>query len=689
MRFNGIEIDMTFARLNEPEVPCPATENMNFLEYNGEHQPLPEDMKLINLDPKCIRSLNGYRSTVELVKLVPNVDIFRLVLRAIKLWAKSQGLYSNILGYLGGFSWAVLVAKVCVEYHDLDAAQIILKFFQYFATWPWPNPVTLKNIETNQEESSDSELSTFAQNVGNLTAESRPTIITSNIQHATPYFPPQALQPCCYINGALGACSVSNGSPCVPIIVSSSNNQIPCPQVMAYTASTSGMTYGGGYIISSAGSGTSLPSWNPDKNINERYQVMPIITPTYPHINSSFNVTENTKQLIQRKMLVAAETCDKIMRGDDKWDSLFNTCHIFHEYEHFLIVIASADATSDHIKWFGLIESKIRHLVNGVEKDCPIIASARIWPKPFTKITEKTQKITQLWFIGLEFRTPGITEFDYQRPLQSFQQVLQIQARLFYKPDMRLEAHSLPKTTLTEHLTELEIQEIVSSQSQKTSLPIIPVTPPSPSTPSHTPIDMDQTNNATPAPLRLQNNALPLEKRACVKVKEYESYECSKPSQASNQESCEEQCGVCEENSTGSEETSQDTDSIEPNKAQPKNSAQENKCDVQQNSSSDQNSQSLEATQNKTKNDSPLSSPKNVAQNLHGTDDGEKNCSNHQSCRSYANVVTKSACNISPTSGASFCNENDKIINNVGNEWPFWNYKSKRRKDRSQQYPLC
>lgn len=467
MRFNGIEIDMTFARLNEPEVPCPATENMNFLEYSGEHQPLSKDMKLVNLDPKCIRSLNGYRSTVELVKLVPNIDMFRLVLRAIKLWAKSQGLYSNILGYLGGFSWAVLVAKVCVEYHDLDAAQIILKFFQYFATWPWPNPVTLKNIETNQEESNDADLSTFAQNVGNLTAESRPTIITSNIQHATPYFPPQALQPCCYINGALGACSVSNGSPCVPIMVSSSNNQIPCPQVMAYTASTSGMTYGGGYIISSAGSGTSLPSWNPDKNINERYQVMPIITPTYPHINSSFNVTENTKQLIQRKMLVAAETCDKIMKGDVKWDSLFNTCHMFHEYEHFLIVIASADATSDHIKWFGLIESKIRHLVNGVEKDCPIIASARIWPKPFTKITEKTQKITQLWFIGLEFRTPGITEFDYQRPLQSFQQVLQIQARLFYKPDMRLEAHSLPKTTLTEHLTELEIQEIVSSQSQK------------------------------------------------------------------------------------------------------------------------------------------------------------------------------------------------------------------------------
>ena len=55
---------------------------------------------------------------------------------------------------------------------------------------------------------------------------------------------------------------------------------------------------------------------------------MPIITPTFPHLNSSFNVSSNTMKLIQQKMLVAAGTCDKIVEGKDSWDSLFKVdCH--------------------------------------------------------------------------------------------------------------------------------------------------------------------------------------------------------------------------------------------------------------------------------------------------------------------------------------------------------------------------
>lgn len=31
----------------------------------------------------------------------------------MKLWGKSKGIYTNMMGYLGGISWAILVAKIC------------------------------------------------------------------------------------------------------------------------------------------------------------------------------------------------------------------------------------------------------------------------------------------------------------------------------------------------------------------------------------------------------------------------------------------------------------------------------------------------------------------------------------------------------------------------------------------------
>ena len=95
---------------------------------------------------KCILPFRS-RSTMLIMQLVPDIEKFRITLRAIKLWAQAQGLYSNILGYLGGFSWAVLVAKVCMECPDLSAPELIQKFFHLFKSWTWPDPVSLTDIQ--------------------------------------------------------------------------------------------------------------------------------------------------------------------------------------------------------------------------------------------------------------------------------------------------------------------------------------------------------------------------------------------------------------------------------------------------------------------------------------------------------------------------------------------------------------
>ena len=66
MRFDNIEIDMTFARLALKEVT--------------DSQQLSDPNLLKNLDQKCVRSLNGCRVTDEILRQVPNKDTFRYVI---------------------------------------------------------------------------------------------------------------------------------------------------------------------------------------------------------------------------------------------------------------------------------------------------------------------------------------------------------------------------------------------------------------------------------------------------------------------------------------------------------------------------------------------------------------------------------------------------------------------------------
>ncbi|NWX99944.1 PAPOG polymerase, partial [Nothoprocta ornata] len=131
--FDGIEIDLVFARLSVQTI----SDNLD----------LGDDSRLRSLDIRCIRSLNGCRVTDEILHLVPNKENFRLTLRAIKLWAKRRGIYSNMLGFLGGVSWAMLVARTCQLYPNALASTLVNKFFLVFSKWEWPKPVLLKQPE--------------------------------------------------------------------------------------------------------------------------------------------------------------------------------------------------------------------------------------------------------------------------------------------------------------------------------------------------------------------------------------------------------------------------------------------------------------------------------------------------------------------------------------------------------------
>mgnify|MGYP001040581854 CR=1 FL=1 len=132
LTFDGVELDMLFARLALATVP--------------DTLDLKDDKILANLDQRCVRSLNGCRVADEVLNLVPNCETFKATLRAIKLWAKKCGLYSNALGFFGGVTWAMLVARICQLYPNAAAATLVHKFFYVYSHWDWPTPVLLKPV---------------------------------------------------------------------------------------------------------------------------------------------------------------------------------------------------------------------------------------------------------------------------------------------------------------------------------------------------------------------------------------------------------------------------------------------------------------------------------------------------------------------------------------------------------------
>uniref|UniRef100_A0A1I7Z0I5 Poly(A) polymerase n=1 Tax=Steinernema glaseri TaxID=37863 RepID=A0A1I7Z0I5_9BILA len=139
MKYRGIELDVLFARLAAKQIP--------------DDQQLNDDEILRNLDEKSVRSLNGCRVADQILRLVPNGETFKVTLRAVKLWAKNHGIYSNVLGFLGGVSWAILVARTCQLYPNASPSRLLQKFFLVFKNWNWPHPVILRDQDADSRPS--------------------------------------------------------------------------------------------------------------------------------------------------------------------------------------------------------------------------------------------------------------------------------------------------------------------------------------------------------------------------------------------------------------------------------------------------------------------------------------------------------------------------------------------------------
>lgn len=261
IKFLGISVDFLFATIALPRI--------------DDALDLRDTNLLKNLDEREVRSLGGSRVTDEILSLVPDVKVFRLTLRCIKLWAGRRAIYSNVLGFLGGVAWAMLVARICQLYPNEVAGAIVSRFFLILLQWKWPQPVLLKNIE----------------------------------------------------DGPL------------PIRV-----------------------------------------WNPRLYPTDRLHRMPIITPAYPSMCATHNVSQSTQMIMTQEFQRGAEIVDRIFLGKAQWSELFEKHDFFHKYKYYLQVIASSGSADLQLKWQGTVESRLRQLIMKLE-----LVPSMILAHPFVK----------------------------------------------------------------------------------------------------------------------------------------------------------------------------------------------------------------------------------------------------------------------------------------------------------------
>eukprot|EP00927_Polykrikos_kofoidii_P070257 TRINITY_DN6632_c0_g2_i1.p1 TRINITY_DN6632_c0_g2~~TRINITY_DN6632_c0_g2_i1.p1 ORF type:complete len:685 (-),score=116.27 TRINITY_DN6632_c0_g2_i1:27-2081(-) len=292
LKMRDVSIDLLFAKLVEQDSLVPRTDQ-------EQEEMLKEDKILRHMDEKSVRSLNGHRVADHLLELVPNHDAFRQTLRFVKYWARRRGIYSNVLGFFGGITWALLVARVCQLYPNFCASQLVNRFFRVYHMWDCPRPVMLCDLKDPQS-----------------------------------------------VPGMAGA-----------------------------------------------------KVWNPKTNPADRLHVMPVITPAFPAMNSTHNVTETTKRILLDEFRRGYE----VLRGPENASfqpSLLpavarsveeQTCIIrelhepfpyFTRFFHFLWLEVLAKTQEVFLKWNGWVESRLRILMKQLESPRESTRGMIIHPNP-------------------------------------------------------------------------------------------------------------------------------------------------------------------------------------------------------------------------------------------------------------------------------------------------------------------
>ncbi|KAM3192146.1 hypothetical protein ACQJBY_069402 [Aegilops geniculata] len=181
-----------------------------------------------------------------------------------------------------------------------------------------------------------------------------------------------------------------------------------------------------------------FPVWDPRKNPRDRTHHMPIITPAYPCMNSSYNVSTSTLRVMIEQFQFGNKICQEIEMNKASWSALFEPFNFFEAYKNYLQVDIIAEDDEDLRLWKGWVESRLRQLTLKIERDT--YGKLQCHPYPYEYADPSRQCAHCAFFMGLS-RKEGVKiqegqQFDIRGTVDEFRH--EINMYMFWKPGMEL-----------------------------------------------------------------------------------------------------------------------------------------------------------------------------------------------------------------------------------------------------------
>ncbi|KAK7351513.1 hypothetical protein VNO77_11031 [Canavalia gladiata] len=181
-----------------------------------------------------------------------------------------------------------------------------------------------------------------------------------------------------------------------------------------------------------------FPVWDPRRNPRDRFHIMPIITPAYPCMNSSYNVSASTLRVMVEQFRYGNKICDEIELNKAQWSALFQPYVFFEAYKNYLQVDIIASDADDLLAWKGWVESRLRQLTLKIERDTNGMLQCHPYPHEYIDTSKPCAH--SAFFMGLQ-RKEGVRgqegqQFDIRGTVDEFRQ--EINMYMYWKPGMEI-----------------------------------------------------------------------------------------------------------------------------------------------------------------------------------------------------------------------------------------------------------